>query len=146
MSLYMMSKNQSVVRLIVKGDREMSLSETIENKCKSIIHGHAAAAAAGNMIPVPGTGFAADIITMTTMTMALSAVFGGQISENVAKNLTIAAIKRTILSEPIEILSREVAKFIPFLGQAVSASISVAILESAGWALANELSKRAKLE
>ena len=37
------------------------------NTCKNIIHTHAVAAAAGNLIPVPGAGFAADTITMTTM-------------------------------------------------------------------------------
>ena len=39
------------------------------DRCSTIIHTHAAAAAAGNAIPVPGLGFAADTITMTTMAM-----------------------------------------------------------------------------
>ena len=55
------------------------------DRCSTIIHTHAAAAAAGNAIPVPGLGFAADTITMTTMAMALSGVFGSSIPENVAK-------------------------------------------------------------
>ena len=122
----------------------MSLSVALENKCKSIIHGHAVAAAAGNMLPVPGTGIAADIITMTTMTMALSAVFGDQITENVAKSLAIASLRRTVLNEPITIISGELSKFVPILGQAFSASVSVAILESAGWTLVHELENKAK--
>ena len=115
-----------------------------ESRCKTIIHTHAVAAAAGNMIPVPGTGIAADMITMTTMAMALSAVFGDQISENVAKSLAIAAIKDTALKQPIKTMSKELSKFIPFLGQIVAPSISVAMLESAGWVLANELAEKAK--
>ena len=39
------------------------------SKCKKIIHGHAAAAAAGNLVPIPGVGLAADTVTMTTMAM-----------------------------------------------------------------------------
>ncbi|MCR5662026.1 MAG: hypothetical protein K6G50_07855 [bacterium] len=115
-----------------------------KSKCEKIIHGHAAAAAAGNLIPVPGTGVAADIVTMTTMAMALSSVFGDKIPENVAKNLAIAAIKDTALKQPIKVLSKELSKFIPFLGQVVAPSISVAMLESAGWVLANELAEKAK--
>lgn len=47
-----------------------------ESKCHAIIHSHAVLAGAGNIVPIPGMGIAADITTMTTMAMSLAAVFG----------------------------------------------------------------------
>ena len=61
-----------------------------ESKCHYIIHSHAVAAAAGNAVPVPGLGIAADMVTMTSMTMSLCAVFGGSLTEEAAKALAIA--------------------------------------------------------
>ena len=79
-----------------------------ESKCKAIIHGHAVAAAAGNAAPVPGLGVAVDVVTMTTMAMALSAVFSDNaIPKNVAKNMAIAAIKSTMLKQPIKTVAKE---------------------------------------
>lgn len=118
----------------------MSMTEEERSKCATIIHSHAVAAGAGNLIPVPGTGVAADIITMTTMAMALSGVFGGSIPENVAKNLAVTAIKRTVLKQPIKSITKEVVKIIPFAGQLIAPAISVSMLEAAGWSLAEQLS------
>ena len=113
-----------------------------ETKCHAIIHSHAVAAAAGNAFPVPGLGIAVDIAAMTTMCMSLSAVFGGNIPENIAKGLAITAIKETTLKQPIKVASKELAKFIPFLGSVVAPSISIVMLEAAGWTLAQELDKK----
>lgn len=110
-----------------------------KNACQTIIHSHAAVAAVGNVIPVPGLGFAADLTTMTTMAMALSSVFGGDIEKNVAKNIAIASLKRQVMKHPIKVVTKEVAKFVPWAGSALSASVSVVMLESAGWAMAKEL-------
>lgn len=115
------------------------MTDEQESKCRTIIHSHAVAAAAGNAIPIPGLGVAADMVTMTTMTMSLCGVFGGNIPEAAAKNLAIAAIKNTMLKAPIKTLARELSKLIPGLGQVVAPSIAVVMLEAAGWALAKEL-------
>lgn len=120
----------------------MSMTDAEKSKCEKIIHSHAALAAGGNMVPVPGMGVAVDIVTMTTMAMALSGVFGGSISESVAKHMAIAAIKSTMLKQPIKTLTKEISKLVPFLGSVVAPSISVAMLESAGWALAEQLSNK----
>ena len=56
-----------------------------EKQCHAIIHTHAVDAGAGNAIPVPGVGVATDVGNLVTMAMALSAVFGDNITENVAK-------------------------------------------------------------
>lgn len=110
-----------------------------KNKCHAIIHSHAVAAAAGNTVPVPGLGIAADMITMATMAMSLCAVFGGNISQEAAKTLAIATLKNTMLKQPIKTLTKELSKLVPFLGQIVAPSIAVVMIEAAGWVLAKEL-------
>ena len=117
----------------------MPMTDKEKSKCQKIIHGHAAAAAAGNLVPIPGVGLAADTVTMTTMAMALAAVFGGSITEAVAKNMAINAIVATIKKQPVKVIAKEISKVVPIVGQLVAPSISVAMLESAGWLLADEL-------
>ncbi|WP_373488158.1 hypothetical protein [Blastomonas sp.] len=110
-----------------------------KKQCHVIIHSHAVAAAAGNAVPVPGLGIAADLVAMTSMAMSLCAVFGGNIKEEAAKTLAIAAIKNTMLKQPIRTLAKELSKLVPGLGQIVAPSITVVMLEAAGWVLAEEL-------
>lgn len=113
-----------------------------ENSCHKIIHTSAAAAAAGNLIPVPGTGIAADMVAMTAMTMSLAGVFGGNLTEEAAKGIAIAAIKNTMLKQPIKTLAKELSKLIPGLGQVVAPSISAVMLEAAGWSIAKDLDRK----
>ena len=117
----------------------MPITDEEKRKCQKIIHGHAAAAAAGNLVPVPMVGLAADTVTMTTMAMALASVFGGSITESVAKNMAINAIIATMKKQPVRIIAKEISKVVPVVGQLVAPSISVAMLEAAGWLLAEEL-------
>ncbi len=115
------------------------MTEKERKKCHAIIHGHAVAAATGNAVPIPGLGVAADMVTMTTMTMALCAVFGGNISREAAKTLSIATMKNTMLKQPIRTLTRELSKLVPGLGQVVAPSIAIVMIEAAGWVLASDL-------
>ena len=117
----------------------MPMTEEEMSKCRKIIHGHAAAAAAGNMVPAPGLGIAVDTVTMTTMAMALASVFGGSITEAVAKNMATSAIIATIKKQPLKVITKEISKVLPFIGQLVAPTVSVAMLESAGWLLADDL-------
>lgn len=110
-----------------------------ESKCHKIIHTAAVGAGAGNLIPVPGTGVAADIVAMSMMSMSLASVFGGSLTEEVAKGMAVTALKNTMLKQPIKVLTKELSKFIPFLGQIVGPAISVGMIEAAGWALANDM-------
>ncbi|MDD2948673.1 MAG: hypothetical protein PHV80_07545 [Rugosibacter sp.] len=82
------------------------MTEDQESKCRKIIHSHAVAGAAGNAVPVPGLGVATDMVTMTTMTMSLCAVFGGSLTEEAAKALAIATIKNTLLSSQSKLLRK----------------------------------------
>lgn len=115
-----------------------------EKKCHAIIHSHAVAAAAGNAVPIPGLGVAADLVTMISMCMSLCAVFGGNLTTEAAKALAITAIKNTMLKQPIKTLTKELSKLIPGLGQLVAPSISVVMLEAAGWSIAKEMEMKFK--
>ncbi|MDR1969008.1 MAG: hypothetical protein LBQ32_10015 [Burkholderiaceae bacterium] len=120
------------------------MTEDQKTKCHAIIHGHAVAAAAGNAVPVPGLGVAVDLVTMTTMTMSLCSVFGGSLKEEMAKAMAIAALKNTMLKQPIKTMTRELSKLIPFLGQVIAPGIAVVMLEATGWVLAQELEAKFK--
>ena len=119
------------------------MEEHNKKRCHRIIHTHAVVAAAGNAVPVPGMGFAADTITMTTMAMSLAAVFGADIPKSVAKNLAITAMKRQVLKQPLKMVAKELSKLVPGLGQVVAPTMSAAMLEAAGWAMANEMAANA---
>lgn len=74
--------------------------------------------------------------------MLLCAVFGGNISQEAAKTLAIAALKNTMLKQPIKTLTKELSKLVPGLGQVVAPSIAVVMIEAAGWVLASDLEKQ----
>jgi len=113
-----------------------------KSTCHKIIHTAAVAAGAGNLMPIPGTGIAADMVAISAMTMSLASVFGGSLTEEVAKGIAIAAIKNTILKQPIKTLVKELSKFIPFVAQMVAPSISVVMIEAPGWSIAKDLDKK----
>ena len=113
-----------------------------EGKCHAIIHTAAAAAGGGNLIPLPGIGIAADIVAMTAMAASLATVFGGRIPDEVAKGLAVTALKDTVLKQPLKVITKELSKIIPILGQIVAPAVSIAIIEAAGWTLANEMDTR----
>ena len=118
------------------------MTTTERNTCASIIHAHAITAGAANAVPIPGLGVAADTVTLTSMAMQLAAVFGASIPESVGKAMAIQAIKKTLLKQPIKTAVKEISKFIPLLGQLVAPAISVAMLEAAGWCLAEDMAAR----
>lgn len=120
----------------------MGMTTSQHRKCASIIHSAAVAAAAGNALPAPGAGVAVDMVVMTTMSLSLAGVFGADITEAGAKAMAIAAFKNAALRQPVRTLTKEVAKFIPGLGQCVAPGISFAMIEAAGWSLAKEMATR----
>ena len=64
--------------------------------------------------------------------------------KTVAKTMAINAIVATVKKQPVKIIAKEVSKIVPIVGQLVAPSISVAMLESAGWLLAEDLSAQKK--
>lgn len=117
------------------------MDESTKTKCHAIIHSAAIGCGAGNCIPIPGTGLAADLVAMTAMTMSLASLLGGSITEEVAKGLAIAALKKQVLKQPIKTLGKELSKLVPGLGQVVGPAVSITMIEAAGWSIANELDR-----
>ncbi len=118
------------------------MTEDQKSKCRKIIHGAAAVAGAGNLVPIPGTGVAADTVAMTTMAIGLAAVLGGSLTEEAARALAINSVKQTMIKQPVRLLAREVTKFVPLVGQLIAPAVSIAIVEAAGWAMAADLERR----
>lgn len=50
------------------------MTEEQETRCHQIIHTHAVAAAAGNIVPIPGLGVAADIVIVNMLYFSYKAV------------------------------------------------------------------------
>ncbi|WP_210399850.1 MULTISPECIES: hypothetical protein [unclassified Neisseria] len=63
-------------------------------------------------------------------------------TKTAAEAMAIAAIKNTMLKQPIKTMAKEFSKLIPGLGSVVAPTISVALLESTGWSLAKELERK----
>ena len=115
-----------------------------ESKCHAIIHSAAIAAGVGNLTPVPTTGYVVDICAMIGMTTGLAAIFGGNITDEVAKGLAITALKEEFLKHPIKVVAKELSKLFPPLGELVAPAVSVGIIEAAGWALVNDMERHFK--
>lgn len=113
-----------------------------KSRCRKIIHGAAVLAGAGNLIPIPGTGVAADTVAMTTMAIGLASVFGASLTEEAARALAINSVRQTVLKQPVRIVAKEVTKFVPVLGMLIAPAVSIAILEAAGWSMAADLERR----
>ncbi|MDM9652060.1 hypothetical protein QU755_11305 [Pseudomonas wenzhouensis] len=120
----------------------MSMSPQQQSKCQAIIHSAAATAGAGNLIPVPGAGVAVDMVVMTAMSAGLASVFGGNINEQVARGMAVAALKNTMLKQPVKTLTKELSKLVPYLGLVVAPTLSAALVEAAGWTIAQDLAQR----
>lgn len=115
------------------------MTTTQQSQCQNRIYTTAALAATGNTFPVPGVGVAVNLAAMIVMATQLAAVFGGNLTNEEAKAMAIASITHTVIKQPIHVLSQELVKLIPFVGQVVAPAISFALVKSAGWAMANEL-------
>ena len=115
------------------------MTEDQNIKCHAIIHSAAVIAAGGNIAPVPGLGIAVDTLAMGTMVMALASLFDRDIKEKLSKNMAVMALKNTMFKQPIKAATKELSKFIPILGQLVAPTVTLGLIEAAGWQLAREL-------
>ena len=100
-------------------------------------------AGTGNLIPIPGVGVLADIGSLTMMARDLAIVLGNEECKNAeaAKAFTIGIAKRVFLKQPIKMIGKELAKFIPFAGQIIAGGISAAMTEAVGWSMVKSLSQ-----
>lgn len=138
-----MSKKDKKKKEELFGEKDVQfITEDEKKRCHVVIHTHAVLVGAGNAVPVPGLGFAADVGTMTTMAIALSQIFNDKpLDKNVAFSLVTGVLKRLLLRYPIRMLAKEASKLIPGLGQVVAPTISIGMIESAGWVLVNQFAK-----
>ena len=118
------------------------MNENEKAKCHFIIHTATAAAAGGSAVPIPGLDVGADIAAMTTMAIGLASVFGQDLTAAAARGIAYGALKKLIMKQPAKYAVKSFAKFIPGIGTFVSAAISVALTEAAGWQLAEEFSTK----
>ncbi len=72
------------------------------------------------------------------MTMALGAVFGQNITADLAKNMVIATIKKQMFAR----VSKSFFKLVPIVGWLAAPAMGVAMTEATGWELAKRLDSR----
>lgn len=118
----------------------MTNSQNIQ--CHAIIHAAAVAAGGANAVPIPALGLAADTAALVGMALGLAAVFGDSLTESAAKAMAVDAIKKTMLRQPVKVIGKELSKLIPFAGSIFAATVSVGLVEAAGWTLAAEFDRK----
>lgn len=126
----------------------------IKEECKSMVNKRASASAAAAVIPVPGADIGADVAIMMELLPAINKKFGlspeqidqldaavkGRIaviissigSELVGKYITKQTVIMLLKKVGVRITAKQVTKFIPILGQAVSAGISFGAMKYLG--------------
>jgi uncharacterized protein (DUF697 family) len=105
-----------------------------ESQCKTVIKAHVVAAKASSAAPVPGLSIAADLVTLTTMTLALSKVFGAELTLDTAKDLVLATLKESALKQ-LKQPGKLFGKLVPGFGKAPDENE----IETTGWALAKDI-------
>ncbi|MGV2939708.1 hypothetical protein AB5I83_08965 [Mesobacillus sp. LC4] len=132
----------------------MSELERVKEECKSMVNKRATASAAAAVVPVPGLDVGADVTIMMELLPAINRKFGlspEQIDQldaaSKAQILVIISslgsklVGKLITKEVVAILLKKIStrvavksvtKFIPFVGQAVSAEISFGAMKYLG--------------
>ncbi|MCT8137602.1 Ig-like domain-containing protein [Anaerobacillus sp. CMMVII] len=136
--------------------------DIIKGECKKIVNSRAAASGASALTPIPGLDIAADLAIFTEMIPKINREFGLSrehirqldnhtqkivyrsvqkygthiLKQTVGKQLKEAALKelgkRFIKKEAGKQAVKTLGKYIPFVGQAISASIGYALTQKAG--------------
>ena len=119
------------------------MTQDQNTRCHAIIHTAAVAAGGCNALPLPGMGIAADTLALAGMAAGLASVFGKDLPSNVAKAMAVEALRKTVLRQPLKVIGKELSKLIPFLGSAFAATVSVGLVEAAGWSLVSEFESEA---
>ena len=128
--------------------------ERIRDECKSMVTTRAGLSAGAAIVPVPGADIGADVMLLLEMIPMINRKFGlapeqidhldPQIkklilvaatsigSEMIGKLLTKEIILQVLKRLGIRVASKQVAKYIPILGQAVAATISFGAMKMVG--------------
>lgn len=134
--------------------RTIAELEQVRKSCKSMINKRATASAAAAVVPLPGIDLGADVTIMMELLPAINRKFGlspeqideldGEIKAKIlviisslgsklvgkliTKELVVAMLKKV----GVRVAVKQVSKFIPFVGQAVSAGISFGAMKYLG--------------
>lgn len=136
---------------LAKGYPELELAVT---RSKKILHKKALLAAVASSVPVPGLDWAADAALLTKLIPQINREFGlsaeqidalhpekrEQVQRAVAlvgsvligKLITQEMVVKVVTSIGVRMTSKQVSKFVPFAGQAISAAIGYAALRYLG--------------
>ncbi len=114
----------------------MAMTKAEKHQCEDIIHGHAWAVIGGSLIP--GVGTPINVAALTTMTMALANVFNVSMSETLAATTAVNALKEFAGKMVVS----EFVKIFPGLGSIASAALTVTMIESAGWQIAENFANQ----
>ncbi len=128
--------------------------DRIRDECKSMVNKRATSSAAIAIVPVPGADLVADVAIMLELLPAINRKFGlsqEQIekldsaikakilviitsigSQLIGKVITKELVVLLLKKVGVRVAIKQVAKFIPFVGQAVSAGISFAAMKYLG--------------
>lgn len=115
------------------------MTKSEKSKCHKIIHTAAAAASgvAGGMAQLPCADNAALVPIEVGMIIALGKVFGISMTESAARS-TILTTGATIAGRTI---SQILLGWIPGIGNAVNAATAAGVVETLGWAVADDFDK-----
>lgn len=134
--------------------RTIAELEQVRESCKSMVNKRATASAAAAVVPLPGVDLGADVTIMMELLPAINRKFGlspeqideldGEIKAKIlviisslgsklvgkliTKELVVAMLKKV----GVRVAVKQVSKFIPFVGQAVSAGISFGAMKYLG--------------
>ena len=128
--------------------------ERIKEECKALVHKRALLSGAAAVIPLPGVDISADITIMVELLMEINKRFGlseeqlNQMdferkkvllviissagNELVGKNITASLVRGVLRRVSNKIATKQASKFVPIVGQAVSAGISFAAMRYLG--------------
>lgn len=111
-----------------------------KKKCHTIIHGAAASgsAAAAGMAQLPGADVPVLIGIEISMTIALGAVFNISLTESAAKSIVLA----NLASVAGRGIAQALVGWIPLFGNAINAGTAFTIIETMGWAIANDFANK----
>ena len=128
--------------------------EQVREECRALVNKRALLSGAAAVIPLPGVDISADITIMVELLMEINKRFGlseeqlNQMdlerkkvllviissvgNELVGKNITASLVRSVLRRASNKIAARQASKFVPLVGQAVSAGISFAAMRYLG--------------
>ena len=111
-----------------------------KNRCHFIIHSAAVSAAGvgAGMAQIPGADVPTIVGIEIAMTIALGGVFGVSLTESTAKSIVLTTAG-TIAGRGI---SQGLVGWIPAFGNIINAGTAFALVETLGWAIANDFAKK----